>query len=363
MIKIGDNVRFLNAVGGGTVRRIDGRQGIVYVEDADGFQVPVLERECVAVPKVSPTTNVPLREMFAGKNHQAQTLEENNSPTATAPPHPDNNKEIAVEETDYGDVPDFFLAFFARDLKQLSASDYHCTLLNDSNYFLYYTVNIGQKNECRTVAHGLLEPNMQEFLTEIKKETLNDWENIHIQIIAFKKEKCFAAQNVLDLHLKINPVNFYKLHSFTENDYFDQNAMLINLMQEQQRTALKQISPQAIKQAMYEKQAGERTRKFTPKPKPKAEIIEIDLHIGELLETTSGLSNADMLEYQMNKFHETLAAYKDKRGQRIVFIHGKGEGVLRSEIEKALKTRYKSCYFQDAPFQKYGFGATLVMIR
>lgn len=48
------------------------------------------------------------------------------------------------------------------------------------------------------------------------------------------------------------------------------------------------------------------------------------------------------------------------KGQKIVFIHGKGDGVLRKAIEKELKTKYKQYYYQDASFREYGFGATVV---
>ena len=37
MIKKGDTVRFLNAVGGGIVSRVDELKKMVFVEDADGF--------------------------------------------------------------------------------------------------------------------------------------------------------------------------------------------------------------------------------------------------------------------------------------------------------------------------------------
>ena len=86
-----------------------------------------------------------------------------------------------------------------------------------------------------------------------------------------------------------------------------------------------------------------------------------DIH--ELLDNTNGLNNTDMLNYQLDKFHEVLAKYANKKGQKIVFIHGKGEGVLRKAIEKELKTRYKQYYYQDASFREYGFGATMVTIK
>ena len=43
-------------------------------------------------------------------------------------------------------------------------------------------------------------------------------------------------------------------------------------------------------------------------------------------------------------------------------IHGNGDGVLRKAILTELKYSYKTCRHQDASFQQYGFGATMVTI-
>ena len=82
-----------------------------------------------------------------------------------------------------------------------------------------------------------------------------------------------------------------------------------------------------------------------------------------MLDDTTGMSNADMLNYQLDKFREVLDMYAGRTGQKIVFIHGKGDGVLRKAIEKELHTRYKQHYFQDASFREYGYGATMVTIH
>ena len=58
-----------------------------------------------------------------------------------------------------------------------------------------------------------------------------------------------------------------------------------------------------------------------------------------------------------------MERYKTKREQKIVFIHGKGDGVLRKALLDELKRKYSTCRYQDASFQEYGFGATLVTIR
>ena len=93
------------------------------------------------------------------------------------------------------------------------------------------------------------------------------------------------------------------------------------------------------------------------------DIIEVDLHIGELLDDTRGMTNGEMLNYQLDKFREVMEQYKNKREQRIVFIHGKGDGVLRRALLDELKRKYPACKAQDASFQEYGFGATMVTIR
>ncbi|MCL1868234.1 MAG: DUF2027 domain-containing protein [Paludibacter sp.] len=355
MLKIGDNVRFLNAVGGGVVRRIDAKQSLVYVEDADGFEIPVLEIECVAVPKVSATTNVPIRENFTSKeNIQEFHTTENIEKEA---------EEIEIFETEYGDNATIFLAFFAKNIKELQNTDYECFLLNDSNYYLNFNLLQKQNDKYFSIKNGILEPNLQEKISDIKKLEVNNWENIHIQIIAYKKDKEFDLQQPIDLSVKIQPVNFFKLHSFGENDYFDYPAMLINLIELTEKQKLAKISGDEIRNAILSKNTENRQTKKPLAKKSRAEIVEIDLHINALLDSTNGMTNGEILECQINKFHQTLEQYKNNRGQRIVFIHGKGEGVLRAEIEKQLKTRYKAYYFQDASFQKYGFGATMVMIR
>ena len=70
-----------------------------------------------------------------------------------------------------------------------------------------------------------------------------------------------------------------------------------------------------------------------------------------------------MLNYQLDVFRKTMDEYRGKKNQRLVFIHGKGEGVLRNALLKELKSKYGSCFSQDASFREYGFGALLVIIK
>ena len=95
--------------------------------------------------------------------------------------------------------------------------------------------------------------------------------------------------------------------------------------------------------------------------KTKSEVIlEVDLHINKLKKTTKGMDNFDMLSLQLDTARLKLEFAIRKRISKIVFIHGVGEGVLKSELTY-LFNKYPVKYY-DASYQKYGLGATEVNI-
>lgn len=102
----------------------------------------------------------------------------------------------------------------------------------------------------------------------------------------------------------------------------------------------------------------------TQRVKPKERNLppmEVDLHIHQLVPKTRGLNNFEMLTIQLDTAKRQLEFAISKRIQKVVFIHGVGEGVLRTELE-FLFGRYDNVKFYDADYQKYGRGATEVYI-
>ncbi|TXG39429.1 Smr/MutS family protein [Seonamhaeicola maritimus] len=89
--------------------------------------------------------------------------------------------------------------------------------------------------------------------------------------------------------------------------------------------------------------------------------LEVDLHINQLLKSPKGMSKHDMLTLQLDTAKRQLEFAINKRIQKVVFIHGIGEGVLKLELEY-LFGRYNNVKFYDANYQKYGLGATEVYI-
>lgn len=124
----------------------------------------------------------------------------------------------------------------------------------------------------------------------------------------------------------------------------------------------KVVSTQGIQAAIKEKEIRSVSKKNNLVASKKSiPAMEVDLHIEKLVPTTKGMDNFDILNIQMDTAKRQLDFAIKKRLQRVIFIHGVGEGVLKSELE-ALFRRYDFLKYYEADLQKYGRGATEVYI-
>ena len=117
-----------------------------------------------------------------------------------------------------------------------------------------------------------------------------------------------------------------------------------------------------LSSVVSEKEKPKKKASVKTKPKDRYEpTMEVDLHINQLVKSTKGMANHDILTLQLDTAKRRLEFAINKRIQKIVFIHGVGEGVLKQELEY-LFSRYDNIKFYDANYQKYGLGATEVYI-
>ena len=119
---------------------------------------------------------------------------------------------------------------------------------------------------------------------------------------------------------------------------------------------------QSLEEVIKEKEASK--KRSVPAIKPKERLqppMEVDLHIHQLTNSTKHLNNYDMLTLQLDTAKRQLEFAIRKRIQRVVFIHGVGEGVLKTELE-FLFSKFDNVKYYDADYKKYGIGATEVYI-
>ena len=399
-MKIGDKVRFLSEIGGGVVTGFQGKN-IALVEDEDGFAIPMPVNECVVIETDS--YNIPTQADRAVKQRaaaEAAAKPASNKPTRSAAVEvqaaPKVKQQVAAPDSELaasarfatyrqpevrgGDALNVCLAFVPVDVKAVSTTPFEAYLVNDSNFCLYYTYLSAEGKAWTVRSMGAIEPNTKLLLEEFEKSVLNERERVAVQLIAFKDKRAFQLKPAVSVELRLDVVKFYKIHTFMESDFFSTPALIYDLVKNDTPVQQVYVDAASLQQAMLQKvkvdqpatarrnasAAGERSAERAggqSQRRSRNGILEIDLHAEELLDDTRGLSNSEILNYQLDRFREVMNQYRQKREQRIVFIHGKGDGVLRKALLDELRHKYPSCKAQDASFQEYGFGATLVTIH
>ncbi len=359
-MKIGDKVRFLSEIGGGRVAGFQGKN-IVLVEDEDGFQVPMSIKEVVVIGE----ENYDTQHVVEIKQQQSKS-----EPKELEPADRPITFKAEPEERKGGELLSAYLAFVPIDVKELTQTRFEAYFINDSNYYMRFTYLSAKGNSWHLRSTAEIEPNTKLYIEEFGRESLNEFERVCVQILPYKREKPFLLKSAVDVQFRIDGVKFYKLHTFQESDFFEQPALIYTLIENDKPMKPLYVDASQLKDTLYQKnaEANHQTQLTSParrnvKPRKEGGPLVVDLHADEILETTSGMSPTDILNYQLDVFRKTLQEHSKKKGTKIVFIHGKGEGVLRQALINDLRYRFKNYTYQDASFQEYGYGATQVTIR
>ncbi len=396
-MKKGDKVRFLSETGGGIVAGFQGKN-IVLVQDADGFEIPMSINEVVVVdeeldrkqgrtstaatpPKANTTTaDTPGKQSIKALLSGGYENEATHSDTEqeTDPADSEITFRKPAEERVGGNSLNVYLAFVPEDARQLSHTKMAVELVNDSNYYLQYAFATADGASWSLCYEGEMEPNTKLTLDTIAAEDYNRFEQVAFQAIAFKRQKSYVRKPAIDVRLHIEPLKLFKQHLFAETPFYNQPAMLHTIVEgdEPAEAPISDIDADKLKAEMLSKAAVQKMKQDARSPKGNVpatakhthggrkagEPLVVDLHAHEILETTQGMDSLDILQYQLEVFRRTMKEHANERGLKIVFIHGKGEGVLRKAIINELNRHFKGCTYQDASFQEYGYGATLVKI-
>ncbi|NOY96361.1 MAG: DUF2027 domain-containing protein [Chlorobi bacterium] len=344
MVKVGDKVKFLNDIGGGVVTRIVGKN-LAHVENEDGFEIPTLISQLVKVEEVTESFSLP------GNTGEVESTEE---PILQA-----ETKPVFIEGKDN---PDFYLAFVPQIEENPVGGDIEAWLVNDSNFHLIVHYSHNVDGLYKSVWAGTQEPNSVKHLEDFSHIDLTDLPGFCFQVIYFSEESREIYQPVVK-EIKVNPVKFYKEKTFFKTMFFKRNALLLAISNNLQSVELDKLTNSDVQEVLRQKQAESIQPKKPGIKKRSADFVEVDLHIHELLDNYSGLSNHEILDIQMDRFRSEMERAIKNKAKRIVFIHGIGQGTLKAEIIKELKTKYRKYYFQDASFKEYGYGATMVIFQ
>jgi hypothetical protein len=335
-MKIGDKVKFLNDTGGGVIAKfIDPEMVLVRIED--GFEVPVRLNELI--PDISQKTAV-----FPGKKKEAES-------------QPPGEKAAQMIEKDLNSGQVYLAFTHAGNPWHL-----HLHLINDTNYHIYYIIGLRKLEQHLFKYSGSLEPDTKVVLGNFKITKTDEATFFSIQYIGFKSgyySPFIPVNRIIEIDTQRLADQKYE----SENDFFDKPAALFNAdMQNIESSKFRDISFDfSGKGSGIKKIKPEAEIKVTGVQKPP-EIMEVDLHIHEIVDDESGLTDGEILDIQLRRFEMSLETALHGNVRKIVFIHGVGQGKLKFEIIKVLNTKYPDLKYQDASFKEYGYGATMVLI-
>ena len=361
-MKIGDKVRFLSEVGGGRVSGFQGKD-IVLVEDEDGFEIPTSVRDVVVVEQddyaMGKMISAKMEAQQKAEEHAATELHQDSRSIKSILNDHDEQTDMHVDEYDAADGEITFrapvqereggnklsayLAFVPVDIKEITHTRFETYVVNDSNYYIHYSYLVAEGNAWTLKSVGEVEPNTKLFIEEFGREVLNDMGRIGVQLTAYKKDKPFLLKPAIDVQFRIDPVKFYKLHVFEENEFFEQPSLLFTIVDNDEVARPLVVDSKRLKEQMYK---DEKIIAHEGKKKRQKDdgTLVIDLHADELLETTAGMNAADILHYQLDVFKKTMDENKKKKGQKI----GKRLGIT------VFQPRVKVCTFARTNYYEYG---------
>jgi hypothetical protein len=331
MFQAGDKVRFLNQKGEGVIRRFLGKT-MVSVEIEDGFEIPV-----------------PVNELVLAESPGKKAAEI----APVKPPAP-------IEG-----VPGVFLALVP---DSVFASSIEVVLINNTEFSSLYSFTIREADHFNGISSGILDPASNKTLYSTVKNETEHWQDLYVQII-FHREGEFNPLPAVDKAFPVRSAHFSRIQLLKKAPQIEKNAFLytiadVNEIRPFSREMVEQTFTGSVaKDRLFRlNESEDRDRPKHIRVNPKSGYMEVDLHIEELLDDYSGLSNAEIVNIQLGHCRKAIEKALRAGAGKITIIHGVGNGTLRKEVRNLLQ-EYGSFRFYDAPYEKFGAGATEVLLK
>jgi hypothetical protein len=312
--KLGDFVRFVDEKMEGFITRIID-EDMIGVTGEDDFEIPVLARKVTLVHGYEP----------AGTTKAAVT------------------EEPTIEQGEFKNKGVYI--GLVNDAKANSVA--HFYLINDTSYQLLATLTT-EKQVFKGEYAGIVSPGSATKIYSAQLADLQLWPKFIFNILYY------TTRNVEP------PAPLAVNEKFKAKDFSGSKKQLPVLNQQGWLLQLDEpdfvIDAQQLKESFY-KPAEE---KIITEKKP---VREVDLHIEKLRDDHQFLGSVEILKIQLDHFNKALDAAIVHQLPDVVFIHGAGNGILRHEIHKALSKHNKVQTFMDALKEKFGYGATRVVLK
>ncbi|MBE0638698.1 MAG: DUF2027 domain-containing protein [Bacteroidales bacterium] len=357
--KVGDKVKFLNDHGGGIITKIIS-SSLVSVQIEDGFEIPTVVSELLKVEETQQTH----RQMFMD-----QTI------VRPQPPAPADQQQTGEVDFDNrtsaleifrakgDDKKGIYLAYVPHDQKWLLTGLLDVYLVNFTEYEILFSLFLRKPNGAwQGEDYDVVKPNSKILLDSIDREQIEKWSYGILQVL-FHKDLSSKVLSPVSSVFSFKPSKLYRENVYQDSTFISGKAFLLIVTEIaiQPTVAVSQLDEKFDEEVQQQAAKPRQPEEFINKHKTSPREAVVDLHIEELLDNHAKMSPVEILNYQLNYFVRCLESGLKNYLTKITFIHGVGEGILKSKMIEILN-QYENVRMKDASMQQFGYGATEVLI-
>jgi hypothetical protein len=315
---IGDKVRMLHSHGEGVVTKVEGEMAVVML--SQGIEIPVPKKHLVVVA----TRQEAIQVQKSGT--QGKPMLDNK-----------NTGMLFLQEG-------LYLAGIPRSPMLL---DFF--LVNQSDFQLSVLVYKLARPAHQFHAHIIIGPKSIEAIEgTFPKQESNHQLGLAFQFLKFHPGRGNPTRPG-EYRLAFSQIPWEKTRQ--RIPLLEKEGFLIQLDGEQVLA-----DPEKLRESMLQGQAA--IQEPMAKTERRMAFREVDLHIEKLSDAHRDLSAAEILDMQIRHFEITFDRAIAEGLEKLIVIHGVGNGILRNEVHKRLSASRHIRHFKDARKERFGYGAT-----
>lgn len=364
--KIGDKVRFLNEKGGGIVTRLISPT-MVEVAIEEGFEVPVAAADLIKIEPGGAADRFfdrPVNVKTSNTSIKPQPESRPQEPVSLPEEVEDENIQPLYRQSGAGIVEGIYLLYEPSDQKWLITGNLEIYLVNNTSFDAIYSFILDEGNNTYAgVGYDIIPAYSRIHIETITREDIEPWSTGTVQVLFYNTE---MSELIQPLHsaFKVKPTRFFKETSYQDYRLTGSKAVVLFLGD---LASLKIMPGVTLDKTNVDLAAKLKVDGITPtalidRHRTGPREAEVDLHISALRNDYSTMTHHEILVFQVDYFTKMLESAIAFNYQKVVFIHGIGNGTLKSAIIDKIKD-YETIELRKASFALYGNGAIEIIIH
>ncbi len=351
--RTGDKVKFLNQTGGGIISKIIS-PSMVKVAIEDGFEIPTMVSELLKLDSTEKSA-----KFFTEKTLVIQQAAEDS--------YDDSVEKITplLNRAGYKKLPEgIYMAFVPHNQKWLITGLLDIFIVNNTDYQVLYSYFLTEDDgtytgmDCDVIPDGC-----KVYLQTIDRNEITSWNKGLLQLL-FHTEEPGKVLLPASTNFDIKESRFIKEDNYKDTSLIEGKALYFCILELLKQGSISGRYTETKRGSHETEVLGAVQYKEIPmidKHRISPGIAEIDLHIDELVGDNAKLDTDQILKVQLDYFTRTLESAIANKYYKVIFIHGVGNGTLKSEV-KFLLDAYEGLTYTQASQKNYGVGAIEVNI-